>query len=35
MWPDLGVMDEPVDHRRGGHLVAEDLSPASPPPQLQ
>src|SRR5947209_20290087 len=24
---DLGVMDEPVDHRGGGHVVAEDLAP--------
>ena len=25
---DLGVMNEPVDHRRGGHLVTEDLAPS-------
>src|SRR5919197_3891155 len=25
---DLGVVDEPVDHRRGDDLVAEDLAPA-------
>jgi hypothetical protein len=24
---DLGVVDEPVDHRRGDDLVAEDLAP--------
>ena len=24
---DLGVVDEPVDHRGGGHVVAEDLAP--------
>ena len=24
---DLSVMDEPVDHRGGGHVVAEDLTP--------
>jgi hypothetical protein len=24
---DLGVVDEPVDHRDGGHIVAEDLAP--------
>jgi len=24
---DLGVMDEAVDHRGGGHVVAEDLTP--------
>jgi hypothetical protein len=24
---DLAVMDEPVDHRGGGHVVAEDLAP--------
>jgi len=26
---DLGVMDEPIDHRRGGDLVAEDLASLS------
>ncbi len=25
---DLGVVDEPVDHRGGGDVVAEDLAPA-------
>jgi hypothetical protein len=24
---DLGVVDEPVDHRGGGHVVAEDFPP--------
>src|SRR5690348_11554520 len=24
---DLGVVDEPVDHRGGGHVIAEDLAP--------
>jgi len=24
---DLGVVDQPVDHRGGGHVVAEDLAP--------
>src|SRR5256885_1876916 len=24
---DFGVVDQPVDHRGGGHVVAEDLSP--------
>ena len=26
---DLGVVDEPVDHRGGGHVVSEDLSPGA------
>jgi hypothetical protein len=26
---DLGVMDEPVDHRDGGHLVTEDFAPSA------
>ena len=24
---DFGVMDEPVDHRGGGHVITEDLAP--------
>ena len=24
---DLGVVDEPIDQRRGDHLIAEDLAP--------
>jgi hypothetical protein len=26
---DLGVMDQPVDHRGGGHVVTEDLAPGN------
>src|SRR3954453_7091872 len=26
---DLAVVDEPVDHRGGGHVVAEDLTPGA------
>jgi len=26
---DVGVVDEPVDHRSGDDLVAEDLAPAN------
>jgi hypothetical protein len=26
---DLGVVDQPVDHGRGDHVVAEDLAPAA------
>ena len=26
---DLGVVDETVDHRGGGHVVAEDLAPGA------
>jgi hypothetical protein len=26
---DLGVVDEPVDHRGGGHVVAEDFAPGN------
>jgi hypothetical protein len=26
---DFGVVDEPVDHRGGDHVVAEDLAPAA------
>ena len=26
---DLGVVDEPVDHGGGDHVVAEDLAPAA------
>jgi hypothetical protein len=29
---DLGVVDEPVDHRGGGHVVAEDLAPGASRP---
>jgi hypothetical protein len=30
---DLGVVNEPVDHRGGGDVVAEDLSPGDGPPR--
>lgn len=26
---DLGVVDQPVDHRGGGHVVTEDLPPGN------